>query len=717
MNLTPSIVKVLALSLCGVAPVMAGQPTPGPAAKAAPEGAIIPREVLFGNPERAAPQLSHDGKFISFCTSVNGVMNVFVAPAGDLSKAKAVTADKVRGITSYFWAYTNQHILYTQDDGGDENFRVYCVDVISGENKALTTADPIKGPDGKPIVQPGGKTLKPRAQIEGVSEKFPNEILGGLNARDPQFHDVLRVNIKTGESKVVFENNEWGSVVTDDNFVLRLAGKFDKAGDMEWVKFTKDAKAEPFDKVPSADSLTTSPEGFDKTGQVLYMTDSRGRDTGALFAVDLKTGNKTLVAEDSRCDIGGSLIHPTEKTVQAVAFNYARTEWRILDKSIEPDLAFLKTVRDGEVNVGSRTQDDKTWLVVYTQSDGPAYVYRYDRDPAAKGVNRAKATLLFSNRPNLEKLQLAKCQPVVIKSRDGLDLVSYLTLPAWLDKDHNARPDGAAVPMVLLVHGGPWARDSYGYSGSSQWLANRGYAVLQVNFRGSTGFGKNFANAGNREWAGKMHDDLIDAVNWAVKEKVADKSKVAIMGGSYGGYATLVGLTFTPDVFACGVDIVGPSNINTLLGSIPPHWAPMLAMFKERVGDFSTDEGKKFLEAKSPLNFVDKIQRPLLIGQGQNDPRVKRTEADQIAAAMSKKNIPVTYVLFPDEGHGFKRPENNIAFMGVAEAFLSKHLGGRFEALSDALAKSTAQIVQGEEFVPGLKEAPKPTSPKAEPTK
>ncbi len=714
MKMTPSIVKVLVLSLCGLAPAFAGEPTVGTPANAGPEGAIIPREVLFGNADRAAPQLSHDGKFISFCSSVNGVMNVFVAPAGDLTKAKAVTTDKVRGITTYFWAYTNQHILYTQDEGGDENFRVYCVDVTSGESKALTTADAIKGPDGNPIMQPSGKALRPRAQIEGVSEKFPEEILVGLNARDPQFHDVLRVNIKTGESKVLFENKEWGTVVTDDDYALRLASKFDNAGDMEWVKFTADGKTEPFDKVPSADSLTTSPEGFDKTGQVLYMSDSRGRDTGALFAVDLRTGNKTLVAEDARCDIGGSLIHPTEKTIQAVAFNYARTEWRILDKSIERDFVFLRTVRDGDVTIGSRTLDDKTWLVIYTQSDGPAYVYRYDRGTGGKGT---KATLLFSNRPNIEKLQLAKCEPVVIKSRDGLDLVSYLTLPAWLDKDHNARPDGGALPMVLFVHGGPWARDSYGYSGYSQWLANRGYAVLQVNYRGSTGFGKNFTNAGNREWAGKMHNDLIDAVNWAVKEKVADQRKVAIMGGSYGGYATLVGLTFTPEVFACGVDIVGPSNINTLLSSIPPYWAPQLAVFKERVGDFSTAEGKKFLESKSPLNFIDKIQRPLLIGQGQNDPRVKRTEADQIADAMKKKSIPVTYVLFPDEGHGFKRPENNIAFMGVAEAFLSKHLGGRFEALSDTLTKSTADIVQGEEFVPGLKEAPKAAKPKAEASK
>lgn len=713
-----SILPLLAMSVLPLAGA-AAQAEKAAAPQTAPQAAdtpLIPRETLFGNPERAAPQISPDGKYISFCSAVGGVLNVFVAPLGDLTQAKPVTDDKVRGITNYFWANTSKHIVYVQDNGGDENFRVYSVDVATGKAKPITPGDPIvNGPDGKPLPpQPSGKPLYPAAQIENVSEKFPSEILVGLNNRDPQFHDLYRINVETGESKLVFRNDGWAGVTTDDDFKIRFATKYGPMGEMEWFKADPDLKFTPFESVPSGDALTTGLGGFDKTGNIVYMNDSRNRDTGALFAVDLKTGKKTLIAEDPRCDVGGLLMHPTEKTVQAVAFNYTRTEWKILDKSIEGDLAYLKTIRDGEVNIIDRTHDDKIWLVVYTQSDGPAYVYRYDRDPAGKG---GKAAYLFSNRPALEKLPLAKMKPEVIKSRDGLSLVSYLTLPTWTDKNADGRPDGAPLPMVLFVHGGPWARDAFGYNGYAQWLANRGYAVLQVNFRGSTGFGKSFVNAGNKEWAGKMHDDLLDAVNWAVKEKVADASKVAIMGGSYGGYATLVGLTFTPDTFACGVDIVGPSNINTLVNSVPPYWIPIISMFKERVGDFTTEEGRKFLEARSPLNLVDKIKKPLLIGQGLHDPRVKVTEAVQMVKAMKTRNIPVTYVEFSDEGHGFKRPENNMAFNAVTEAFLAHVLGGRAEPFGDALTKSSISVPHGQEFVPGLKEAPKPPTSPAEPSK
>lgn len=685
--------------LAGLAPAVVGGVDPSP---------LIPRDVLFGNPERANPQLSHDGKYISYCSSLDGVLNVYVAPADDLAKAKPVTFDKKRGVTNYFWAYTGKHVIYTQDEGGDENFRVFAVDVTTGKATALTSDDPIKGPDGQAIMLPSKKPLKPAAQIMGVSEKFPGEILVGLNSRNPQMHDVHRVNILTGESTLVYKNDEFATLMLDDTFTLRFGSKFDPTAGLEWHKFGADGKTEVFEKIPSSDALTTDFEGFDKSGGTIFLSDSRGRDTGALFSVELSTGKKTLLAEDPRCDVGGTLRHPTEKTIQAVSFNHTRNEWTVLDKSIEPDLAYLKTVRDGEVHVAERTMDDKTWLVAYTQSDGPVFVYRYDRQGDGKP---GKATFLFSNRPALEKIALSKMHPRVIKSRDGLELVSYLTLPSWVDKDSNGVPDGGPMPTVVLVHGGPWARDNYGYSGLVQWLANRGYGVLQVNFRGSTGFGKKFVNAGNREWAGKMHDDLIDAVNWAVAEKVTDKDRVAIMGGSYGGYATLVGLTVTPEVFACGVDIVGPSNINTLVATIPPYWAPMITMFKERVGDFTTKEGRAFLESRSPLNFVDKIKKPLLIAQGANDPRVKQSEADQIVAAMKKRNIPVTYVLFPDEGHGFRRPENNTAFNAVTEQFLASHLGGRAEAISDSLTRSTIQIPEGEAHVPGLKEAPKPKPP------
>lgn len=665
---------------------------------------IIPRDVLFGNPERAGASLSPDGKQMAFLAPVDGVLNVWAGPTDDFAKARPITADKKRGIRQFFWAFDNQHVLYLQDEGGDENWRLYSVEVSSAKAKDLTPFDSIPGPDGKPIMLPSGKAMRPTARVEAVSEKFPTEIMIGLNNRDPQYHDVYRCNIATGQLTKVFENTEWADINIDDTYALRFASKQTKDGGAEIYRFVDGKPTELFEKIVMEDTSTTGLAGFDKTGKVVYFTDARGRDTAALFAMNVETKAKTLLAESPKADAGATMIHPTEKTIQAVAFNHLRNEWTVLDKSIQPDLDYLKSVRAGEVMVSSRTLDDSRWIVNYVSDNGPAYTYLYDRGHGGPG----KATFLFANRPKLEGLALSNCTPVIIKSRDGLDLVSYLTLPSWLDADHNARPDAGAIPMVLFVHGGPWARDAWGFNPNAQWLANRGYAVLQVNYRGSTGFGKNFVNAGNKEWAGKMHDDLIDAVNWAVKEKIAQQDKVAIMGGSYGGYATLVGLTFTPDVFACGVDIVGPSSILTLLNTIPPYWQPAIEDFKKRVGDHTTEEGRAFLTSRSPLSKVSQIKKPLLIGQGANDPRVKQSESDQIVSEMQRKNIPVTYVLFPDEGHGFARPENRTAFNAIAEHFLAQHLGGRSEPFGSAIRASTAKVPAGIEGVPGLSNAMAP---------
>jgi dipeptidyl aminopeptidase/acylaminoacyl peptidase len=352
--------------------------------------------------------------------------------------------------------------------------------------------------------------------------------------------------------------------------------------------------------------------------------------------------------------------------IQAVSFYRDKQEWQILDQSIAADFEAIAQVRPGEFNVSSRDLADNTWLVAYVTDDGPVYYYAYNRESKT-------STLLFSNQPQLEELPLAPMQPISYQARDGLTIHGYLTTPLGIPAQN--------LPAVLLVHGGPWARDTWGYSPLVQWLANRGYAVLQVNFRGSTGYGKDFLNAANREWAAKMHDDLLDAVNWLVQQSIADQNKIAIMGGSYGGYAALVGLTFTPDVFAAGVDIVGPSNLVTLMQSIPPYWAPMKAMFAHRLGDLETEE--EFLKSRSPLFFADQIQKPLLIGQGANDPRVKQAESEQIVAAMHQAGKPVEYALYPDEGHGFARPENRLHFFAKAEEFLAKYLGGQFEPLGD----------------------------------
>jgi dipeptidyl aminopeptidase/acylaminoacyl peptidase len=697
-----SIRRWLIPSLCIAAVTGAGMAqnaAPAGAAKQA-DGAVplIPRKQIFGNPDRASPRLSPDGKQLSFLAPVNGVLNVWVGPADNPDAAKPVTDDKSRGVRQYFWAFTNQHILYLQDEGGDENWRIYSVDLASGKKTDLTPFDSIPGPDGQPIKM-GDKVLRPTAQIESVSHRFPDEILIGLNNRSPQFHDLHRLNIRTGKLTLVEKNDQFAGFTTDEDYKVRYAAKFNAKGELDILKpGAKPGEWVPDETIPAEDASTTSTLGFDKTGNVMYMLDSRGRNTAALFAVDLKTGDKKLIAEDPKADIAGVMTHPTENTIEAASSTYARTTWKFLDKAIEADFQALGKACPGDVNVISRTLDDSRWLVAFLVDDGPVKYYSYDR--ATK-----KATFLFTNRKSLEGLPLQPMKPVVIKSRDGLELVSYLTLPAGVKTNAQGRPE-KPVPMVLNVHGGPWARDGWGLNGEHQWLANRGYAVLSVNFRGSTGFGKNFLNAGNKEWAGKMHDDLIDAVNWAVAEGIADRNKIAIYGGSYGGYSALVGVTFTPDVFACAVDIVGPSNIVTLLASIPPYWGPLKEMFYTRVGHDKDEDGKKFLESRSPITFVDRIKRPLLIGQGANDPRVKQAESDQIVTAMQKKSIPVTYVLFPDEGHGFARPENRMAFYGVAEAFLAQHLGGRFEPIGEVdFSGSTIQVPAGAEGVPGLKNA------------
>jgi dipeptidyl aminopeptidase/acylaminoacyl peptidase len=444
--------------------------------------------------------------------------------------------------------------------------------------------------------------------------------------------------------------------------------------------------------------MTTQMLGFDTAGQTLYMLDSRGRDTGALFAHDTKTGERKLVHADARADVSGILAHPTTGKAQAVAVNYLRNEWVVLDPAIAPDLdALKKLAAGGEFGVSARTEDDKTWVVSVSRSDRSTETFLYDRATR-------KAKPWFDTRPALPDAQLSKMHGVEIKSRDGLTLPSYLTLPAGSDPDGDGRPN-APVPMVLLVHGGPWARDGYGLNPSHQWFANRGYATLSVNFRGSTGFGKAFVNAGDLQWGRKMHDDLIDAVRWAVQQRIAVPDKVAIMGGSYGGYAALAGLTMTPKEFACGVSIVGPSNLNTLLQTIPPYWGPIRRMFASRMGDDTTEEGRALLKERSPLTYVDAIERPLLIGQGANDPRVKQAESDQIVQAMQAKKIPVTYVLYPDEGHGFVRPPNRISFNAVAETFLGQCLGGRVQPIGNDFAGSSIQVPTGADGVPGVAQA------------
>ncbi|MBN1933294.1 MAG: S9 family peptidase [Anaerolineae bacterium] len=643
---------------------------------------LIPRRVFFDNPDKTQVQLSPDGANIAYLAPVDGVLNVWVGPTDDVDAARPVTHDAGRGIRFYAWAYTNRHILYIQDQGGDEKWRLYGVDLDDGDVADLT---PLEG------VQ---------ARIQHLSPKFPHKILIGLNDRDVTLHDIYALDLRTGKRALLQENPGFVGFVTDDELQVRLGIRTTPEGGQEILK-PVDGGWEPAIQIEMEDALTTNPIGFDRSGRTLYMADSRGRNTSALAALDLETCVPTVLAENALADLDDVMIHPTEKTVQAVAFNYERKHWQVIDDAMADDLAHLRSVSPGDVQVVSRTLDDKWWIVAFVLDDGPRRYYLYER-------KTKQAHFMFTDRAALDGLPLAKMHSAVIKSRDGLNLVCYYTMPPNGDDDEFSSigmQADAPPPLVLFVHGGPWGRDGWGYDGWHQWLANRGYAVLSVNFRASTGFGKAFANAGNREWGAKMHDDLIDAVNWAVEKGIADPRRVAIMGGSYGGYATLAGLTFTPDVFACGVDIFGVSDLVTFFESVPSYWKPVIEMLTNRVGDFRTEEGREFLKSRSPLTYADHICKPLLIGQGANDARVKQAESDQIVAAMQEKNIPVTYVLYPDEGHGFARPENNLSFNAIAEAFLGERLGGRVEPVGDDFKGSGLTVPVGAEYVSGLTEA------------
>ncbi|MBX3080590.1 MAG: S9 family peptidase [Anaerolineae bacterium] len=639
---------------------------------------LIPRSVIFGNPDRITVQISPDGKWLSYLAPHEGVLNLWVTPTINPSLAKPITHDKGRGIRQYQWAFTNQHIIYFQDTDGDENYRAFSVDVESRAVMPLTPLDNVR-------VIP----------IHACAD-FPTEILIGINDRMPQLHDVYRLDILTGERTLVQENPGFAGFVADDHYNIRLGVQQRPDGGMNILRPAGDGW-ELFLDVPNEDMLTTNPISFDHVGETLYLADSRGRNTSALMHLNMATGESVLLTEDPRADLTDVLRHPVTHQVQAAAFTYERKQWHVLDTDLQADFDYLKTVADGELSINSRTLHDQQWIVDFELDNGPVRYYRYDR--AAR-----QATFLFAHRDELERYQLAKMHPVVIPARDGQSLVSYYSLPVGTDTRETGIPDHP-LPMVLFVHGGPWGRDFWGYNGIHQWLANRGYAVLSVNFRASTGFGKAFTNAGDKQWGRAMHDDLLDAVAWAVEAGLTTRDQVAIMGGSYGGYATLAGLTMTPDAFACGVDIVGPSNLITLLESVPPYWEPMIALFRQRVGDNTTDEGRALLKERSPLTYVESIRRPLLVGQGKNDPRVKQAESDQIVNAMHANNIPVTYVLYPDEGHGFARPENNLSFFAVTESFLAAHLEGSYQPIGDDFAKSSITILAGAEQIPGVADA------------
>jgi dipeptidyl aminopeptidase/acylaminoacyl peptidase len=666
------------------------EPVPPPAPHLAPVVAkpeghpsqdLIPRAVIFGNPERTNVQISPDGKQLSWLAPKDGVLNVWIAPIGKLDQAKPVTSETARPIRQYLWAFSGRCVLYLQDTGGDENHHVFRVDLQSGKTTDLTP-------------YPHARTL-----ITKADPHQPNAVVISINDRDPKMFDVYKLDLVSGKRTALVNNTEGlTNFIIDDHFVVRFAQKLQPDGSTQLLTPASAAPATAwklFDTIPFESSDSTAIVSLAPDGKAVYMVDNRDRDTAALVALELATKKQTVIAEDAKVDLRGLVIHPTKQTLQAVVINDLKPTWKVLDPAIEADFAGLAKLDDGEPVIVSRSLDDKRWVVATTSDQHGPHFYLWDH-PAHK------ASLLFAARPKLDENHLAKMTPIELTSRDGLRLVSYLSLPPAADPDGDGKPDHP-LPMVLLVHGGPWGRDSWGLDPLHQLLANRGYAVLSVNFRGSTGFGKKFLNAGNQQWGKAMHDDLIDAVAWAIAHGVTTKDRVGIMGGSYGGYATLAGMSMTPDVFRCGVDLFGPANLLTLLSTIPPYWGPEIARFYRRMGDPTTADGKALLVAASPLSHAADIKRPLLIGQGANDARVKPAESEQIVAALKAHHLPVTYAVFPDEGHGFGRPENNIAFYGLTEAFLSAQLGGMYAPLSKAeLEASSMQIKDGKDGVPGL---------------
>ncbi|MBV8531825.1 MAG: S9 family peptidase, partial [Candidatus Eremiobacteraeota bacterium] len=555
---------------------------------------------------------------------------------------RIVATDPARPIRNVLWQPDSKHVLYEQDKGGSENFHVYQTDVATKATRDLT-------PFGDKV----------RSDIENVDPRFKNVILVTSNKRDPNVFDVYRIDLQSGTATLDTRNPGTVSAWAEDNaFVVRAALQNDADGSTE-ILVRPDASTPWHTLLKASPDDQIAPLAFSADNRSLYVSSSVDANSARLLRYDLPAATFAAVASDPAYDVGQPLIDAKTRQLAAVSFERDRTQWDVLDPSYRADFEALEKLHAGDIGFLSTTANGRRLIVEYVVDDGPAAFYSYDR-----ATRRGR--LLFVSRPALLNYRLASMQPITYKAADGLTIHGYLTLPVGVAPRN--------LPTVLFVHGGPWGRDSWGYNGYVQWLANRGYAVLQPNFRGSTGYGKDFLNAGNRQWAGAMHQDLIDAKNWAVAQGYADPAKVAIMGGSYGGYAVLAGLAFSPDAFAAGVDIVGPSNLNTLLQSIPPYWSTERATFARRMGDTVG-----FLNSQSPLFKADQIKVPLLIGQGANDPRVNRRESDQIVAAMRKNDETVEYIVFPDEGHGFARPENNRRFNAAVEAFLGKYLGGRVE--------------------------------------
>jgi dipeptidyl aminopeptidase/acylaminoacyl peptidase len=632
---------------------------------------LIDRELLYGNPEISGAQISPDGQYLAFIKPWKDTRNVWVKKTGEpFTSARLMTTETKRPIAGFLWTRDSKFIGFVKDNDGDENFNLY------GVNPAAATPAGADAPPARDLT--GLKGV--RVQLAHAPKTEPGSIYVGINDRDKAWHDLYKVNVATGEKTLIRKNTDriagWEFDTKDQ---LRLAARSADSGEQEILRvdanaLTKIYSCEIFE---SCDTLR-----FHKDGKRVYLMHNKGSlDLVSLELLDVQSGKLEPVESDplKRVDFGGALF--SERTDDLVLTSYVDDKTRVYfkDKAFEADYNWLKSKLPGrEIALGSHTTDENLWVVGAGSDTEPGETYLWDR-------KAKKLDLQYKIREKLPREALASMQPIHYKSSDGLDIPAYLTLPKGLP--------AKGLPTLVIPHGGPWARDNWGYNSLAQFFANRGYAVLMMNFRGSTGYGKKFLNAGNGEWGKKMQDDITYGVKHLIAEGISDPKRIGIMGGSYGGYATLAGVTYTPELYRAAVDIVGPSNLITLLEAIPPYWEAGRKMMYGRMADPATPEGKKWLAERSPLNSADKIKTPLMVVQGANDPRVNKREADQIVMALRDRKFPVEYLLAPDEGHGFQRPVNNMAMFMAAEKFLAKYLDGRYqEGGTPEVVKRLAEI-------------------------
>lgn len=645
--------------------------TPAPKIQQPP---IIDRELLFDNPEIAGGQLSPDGKFISFIKPYKGTQNIWVKRSDeDFAAAKPVTADTIRPIRNYFWSRDGKFILYSQDKGGDENFNIYAVNPQEA---------PAPGSD-IPVNRDLTNLKGVRVYIYAVPLTDPDAIYIGLNDRDKSWHDLYKMKLSSGERTLIRQNSAEDRItgwVFDWNDQLRLASRANADGSNDILRVDPKELVKIYTTSVFEEAF---PYAFHKDNKLVYMNTNKGdsTDLSRLILFNPETMKEEIVESDpfKRVDIGNVFISELSREIIYTSYEDERNRIYWKNKDYEEDYNQIrKELPNSDIYFFSSTTDENLWLISASADVDPGSTYLYDRI-------KKKLTFQYRPRPNIPVNDLAEMKPISYQSSDGLEIPAFLTLPKGL-KPKN-------LPLIVFPHGGPWARDGWGYNSFAQFLANRGYAVLSPNFRSSTGYGKKFLNAGNNQWGEKMQDDITWGVKYLIGKGIADPSKIGIMGGSYGGYATLAGLAFTPEVYACGVSIVGPSNLLTLLNSIPPYWEAGRKIFHVRMGDPTNPEGKAQLERQSPLNSANKIKAALMVVQGANDPRVNKAESDQIVIALRERGFPVEYIVAPDEGHGFARPVNNMAMFAAAEKFLAKHLGGRYqESMKPEVAKRLGEI-------------------------